>query len=146
MKQVIIALVALLVLTTPAFASRNDDNKKVNICHTGNGENWESVKVDKDAWDEHDSAHSDHELDFLITKDKPCPPVEEEPVIVCPEGQILQGKECESKPPVATPSAPPTITQLPNTGEALTLLGGLGVLSGSFGLALYQARRFFRKD
>ena len=65
-KLAITAMVAALLSATgmsSAMAVRPDDNEKIMICHaTGNGD-YQLIEVDRDAWDEHESAHSDHELD-----------------------------------------------------------------------------------
>jgi len=39
---------------------------KINICHkNGDSGTWNALNIDKDAWDEHSSAHSDHEDDYV---------------------------------------------------------------------------------
>jgi hypothetical protein len=48
---------------------------KIDICHyTGNG-GYVVVQVDKNAWDTHTSAHSDHEMDFEAV-DGECQPID----------------------------------------------------------------------
>lgn len=82
-------------------------NSKVNVCHTGNGKNWVSVKVDKNAWDEHTSAHSDHKQDFLIDDGQPCPP-EDGKIVTC--DQDLPDE-------LLVVDATRTITNSPDSGE-----------------------------
>lgn len=158
MKSIIISVVMLLAVVSPVFATK-PENIKVNVCHqTGSESNpYVSVEVDKDAWDEHESAHSDHEGDFLITENTPCPPVEEEEQKdLCknlegiqtevPEGYTVDGCDCikdeveEEEPPVvddpevvvATPSATTDepeveIQTLPATGNNLLNLAIFGL-------------------
>lgn len=147
-KGIILGLMSSLVMVTPALAVQVDH--KIDICHrTASEQNpWVSVQVDKDAWDEHSSAHSDHVNDFLIDEENPCPPQEE---VTCPEGQVLKDEECvtEEQPPTdeetpptdeQTPpqeETPPqtikTPTELPQTGENLLwlLIGPSGAVIGT---------------
>lgn len=149
-------MLVVVPLAAPVLATQVQE--KVNICHSGNGKNYESIEVDKDAWDEHESAHSDHEFDFLITEGNPCPPVQkEEPKDVCknlegiqtevPEGYHQDKCDCvkddpkEEEPvatpsaPIATPSAPLKAPELPKTGGgiefALLALAVIGIGIGT---------------
>ncbi len=80
---VLAGLVGVALFNQPPVGGVEARDNKVNVCHTGNGKNWVSVKVDKDAWDEHTSAHSDHEFDFLVDEEHPCPPEGGEPITTC---------------------------------------------------------------
>lgn len=86
----VIALVAVVGIVNAAPGNGNGNGNgnggngadKIEICHaTGNG-GFVIVDVDKDAWDEHNSAHSDHEFDVpavdgLCPDDNPEDPTEE---------------------------------------------------------------------
>lgn len=85
-----------MILVTLAFSGlqelKLDDalakpSGKIKICHSGNGTNFNEVEVDKDAWDEHESAHSDHQYDFKTDKSHPCPPID-----VCSNIDLVQAK------------------------------------------------------
>ena len=161
---IILSLVSTLLFVTPALAT-SEQSEKVSICHATASENnpYVSVEVDKDAWDEHSSAHSDHVNDFLITEETPCPPEEPEIKDQCknldglqvtvPDGYHVEKCNCikdetppeEEEPPVvvvpptvATPSSTPkekTPPELPQTGEGLLwlLIGPIGTGLGIVG-------------
>jgi hypothetical protein len=87
---------------TPTDVPEGD---KVYVCHaTGSESNpYEVVEVDKDAWDEHESAHSDHEDDFLYEGSAENPKDDEE--------------WCENPTtPTATPTPTVSVTPTPGNG------------------------------
>ena len=63
-----------LFVAAPALAV---EAEKVTVCHLlGNG-SYNEVEVDKNAWDLHESGHSDHEGDFL-KEGESCVPLQED--------------------------------------------------------------------
>jgi hypothetical protein len=123
-------LVGLFLLGLTSLVQAGAD--KVAVCHSlGNG-GWQEVNVDRDAWDEHTSGHSDHPNDFLVDNFHPCPPefatVEPtEEVTATPDPEETEtpvvtetpGPE-ETETPVVTETPDPEETQTPDPEETET--------------------------
>ena len=80
------ALSVLVILTLMANigmvgTNANEEDDKITICHvpSGNPENAHAITVDKSAWENGDSTHNSHALDFVIDGSNPCPPVTQIP-------------------------------------------------------------------
>lgn len=117
----LITIIAVLFVTIgvtgavlAGYRGGDGEEEKVDICHETGSENrpWRKVKVDKDAWDEHDSAHSGHENDFLIDKDHPCPP--EESPTPSPEPSVEPSPEATTEAKINEPSGNVTTPQCPD--------------------------------
>ena len=88
-------LVTLILIANVGMASNtNEEDDKITICHVppGNPENAHAITVDKNAWENGDSTHNSHVLDFVIDSNNPCPPVTqipEFPAIALPVAAII---------------------------------------------------------
>lgn len=94
------------------------EDHKVLICHVpaGSPENAQIIEVDESAWQEGTSTHSNHELDFVVTDNTPCPPTTptatptptETPGITPTPTPTLDVTPTPTETPEVTPTPTPT--------------------------------------
>ncbi len=106
-------LAAATMTPMPALAGNHDDargQERVTICHVppGNSDAAHPITVALPAWLNGHDEHSGHSDDFIVTDERPCPPVEP-PSVLDPEPETTTPEvptEPEPEPEVPCPPTP----------------------------------------
>ncbi len=83
-RKALSALVILVLMANVSMApgsNAKEIDHKIAICHvpSNNPDNARAITIDKDAWEDGESRHNTHPLDFVIDSNNPCPPVTQDP-------------------------------------------------------------------